>query len=479
MLVQNSRENVDLSGIFSVSKGFLNGKVSEKENDSFGSMLKTLTSISQISSGNVKTRADELATATVAENGNSQSKVGTVYEKTAEGNQDVRAEEKAETNESAKTEEPKDTEKASEDSEETKAVKTEENEKTDESAVEALSCLFVQITTVVTETLDITADELKSALDAMGIELRDLQDFGNLKELFSFVKCDGDVTKLLTDNNLLSELNALSDKLSEAFSELAPDQLEMMDFEDIQKFVLDKLGVNKEENVEETVKNVSEENETEIHVAEATSGDEKTVTIEFKKESGAGTHTGTKQERKSAAGDNESLKESFIGNLVKANDNMGIKFDAQVVPVHDVREIANQILTQIKVNLKPEMKMLEMQLTPESLGKVKVQLSEANGVLTAKFTTESDIAKEAIESNLIHFKETLTEQGLKVDSVEVTVGNFSFDKNDSGNNSEAREGKSHKKGFVISEDTTEIKDIPDLLAQSYIEDGTSTVSYRA
>lgn len=167
-----------------------------------------------------------------------------------------------------------------------------------------------------------------------------------------------------------------------------------------------------------------------------------------------------------------------MNGMIKAHDTFTARIESLVTPVHDVREIANQILTQVKVNLKPDMQSLEMQLTPEHLGKVKVQLQEANGVLTAKFTTETDVAREAIESNLIHFKETLAEQGIKVDSVEVAVGNFSFDRNDSGNNSEGQEEKHGRKSFSM-EEIQETNDSPDLLAQSYFEAGTSTVSYTA
>lgn len=66
-----------------------------------------------------------------------------------------------------------------------------------------------------------------------------------------------------------------------------------------------------------------------------------------------------------------------------------------------------------------------IKLKPEHLGKVSLQISMENGVLTAKFMAESRMVKEVIEANINNLKQNLTNQGIKVDQVSVQVGSDS------------------------------------------------------
>jgi flagellar hook-length control protein FliK len=73
-----------------------------------------------------------------------------------------------------------------------------------------------------------------------------------------------------------------------------------------------------------------------------------------------------------------------------------------------MKEIVNQIVDKIKVVIKPEATSMEIQLNPENLGKVNLSVISKNGQLTAHFTTESQAAKEALESQMQTLKETLS-----------------------------------------------------------------------
>ena len=81
-------------------------------------------------------------------------------------------------------------------------------------------------------------------------------------------------------------------------------------------------------------------------------------------------------------------------------------------------------------------------------------------------------------SNLVQFKEMLTEQGLKVDSIEVAVGNFEFNKN--GQAETGQEEQKRGKRKFQTEDTVATGRIEeDQLAQHFMEGGESTVNYMA
>ena len=76
-----------------------------------------------------------------------------------------------------------------------------------------------------------------------------------------------------------------------------------------------------------------------------------------------------------------------------------------------------------------------MSLHPASLGNVAVNLVSRNGVLTAEFTTQTDAARAALESQLAVLKENLEQQGVKIEAVEVTVSSHAFEENlEQGNN---------------------------------------------
>ena len=92
------------------------------------------------------------------------------------------------------------------------------------------------------------------------------------------------------------------------------------------------------------------------------------------------------------------------------------------------QEILRQITDYIKLHVNAESTEMELQLHPASLGNIKVQLVSTGGVLSAIFTTENESVKAALEAQLIQLKESFTQQGLKVESVEVNVSAQGFER---------------------------------------------------
>lgn len=96
---------------------------------------------------------------------------------------------------------------------------------------------------------------------------------------------------------------------------------------------------------------------------------------------------------------------------------------AEAVPfaMQQTREIMNQILDYMRIQIKPEMTQLEMQLHPESLGNVNVHIASKEGVITAQFTAQNETVRAALESQIVQLRETFAEQGVKVEAIEVSV----------------------------------------------------------
>ena len=190
------------------------------------------------------------------------------------------------------------------------------------------------------------------------------------------------------------------------------------------------------------------------------------------------TETSSKHQETDNSTNVEQFTNQFVQNLQQTAEKIG-EVNGQKDMVQMIREIAEQILEKVKVSVTAETTSLEIVLTPEELGKVNLTITaEQDGSMTARFVTENELSKEAIESNLVQFKEMLQEQGLKVDTIEVTVGNFEFDKNNQAGESSQEEKKNGNRNFRTDEELGQV-DETDQLAQHFMEGGESTVNYMA
>lgn len=69
----------------------------------------------------------------------------------------------------------------------------------------------------------------------------------------------------------------------------------------------------------------------------------------------------------------------------------------------------------------PEGGSFRISLTPESLGKIDVQLDVIQDRMVARMMVESPIAKQVVEANLDNLKETLHQSGIKVENIAVNI----------------------------------------------------------
>ena len=92
----------------------------------------------------------------------------------------------------------------------------------------------------------------------------------------------------------------------------------------------------------------------------------------------------------------------------------------------DPRDIMNQIMDYMKIQIKPDMTNLEMQLHPASLGTVQVQLEASGDAITARFIAQNDAVRATLESQMLELKQQFQEQGVKVESIEVSVQTQTF-----------------------------------------------------
>jgi len=90
-------------------------------------------------------------------------------------------------------------------------------------------------------------------------------------------------------------------------------------------------------------------------------------------------------------------------------------------------ELAKQVTEQIKILNKPANNEINLQLEPEFLGKVKMNLKVDSGKVTARFMVDNILVKNHLEQNISQLKSTLINQGFNVDNLEVNAENSGYD----------------------------------------------------
>lgn len=323
-----------------------------------------------------------------------------------------------------------------------------------------LNQLTTEVKNIIMDNLEITEEQLEVIMSTLGLNYLQLLEPSNLAQVFMEANGLSDPTQMLTDQ-------LLSDQFSQLVEQIGQVDLEEMGLttEDI-ALHLENLNLNNAEDVpaEEAMvtTTVNDDSEEDVVDNQKTLNQKSTVEnqdikVEVQKhttDSDADTSSSNKQNQ-DASVEHANLNTIF-NNVTKVNTVES--FGNELVQIQQLRDIANQVVEQIKVIIKPDQTSMEMNLNPESLGKVNLVVAEKNGLLTAQFTVQNEIAKEALESQMQTLKDNFTNQGLKVDAVEVLVSNTPFSQDNMSEGSKEQQKSSGKKKNINLADLDLLED---------------------
>ena len=103
----------------------------------------------------------------------------------------------------------------------------------------------------------------------------------------------------------------------------------------------------------------------------------------------------------------------------------------------------DQIVQKAAIHLKNGQHEARIDLKPEYLGHIRMQVTSENHQVTVKIMAEHGFVKDMIENNAHQLKADLQQQGLHIDKLEVTV---SRDSDDSGSPKERLPGMRARQG---------------------------------
>ena len=284
------------------------------------------------------------------------------------------------------------------------------------------------------DSMQIDEEELLQLLEQFGTNIQGLLQPQLLQQLVVAVECKGDPMGLLTSEQAMNDLQMLLAKAEE----IRQDLLNIPEVPQIQAELADGemdfaqvLAGNISQDMEGV--EAAEEDGGDMAVLAGSQPEDTGFTFEAVKKSGdmaqvGEDHADNKSSGSSAKTENGSMAEQFLNLVTDAAATDEVEF-SQLSKSEQVRAVAEQILEKVRVVLSDTQTSMEISLTPESLGRVTLNLVSKHGELTAHFTAQNEIAKEAIESQMVVLRENLESQGLKVEAIEVTVSNFDFTQN--------------------------------------------------
>lgn len=339
---------------------------------------------------------------------------------------DIKSEDKVE----SKVEETK-----SNSAEEDKAEKTEETKAEDktveedaakieempEENIQAITQMLEQIMQAIAQILETPVENVEEAIANLGLELGDVADVTNIPDIVVELTDAESTMDIMTDEKLYETVKEITDVVKETTVEVAKElEVEPQELPEIaQKVVQDVVKPQEVEKpqievvVSETKPETTEENTLQQQV----------LTVDTK---GQKSEADSEEEGKQ----NPENQINFTTNVAEtAKEAPVAEVESPVASYTTAKDIINQVTDSIKTEIKADMNELEINLHPASLGNVKVQIINRDGVISANFTAQNDVVKEALESQLIDLKESMNEHGIKVEAIEVTVESHAFDEN--------------------------------------------------
>lgn len=351
-----------------------------------------------------------------------------------------------------------------------------------------------EITNEVRDILGVNDETLANAMTALGFSTLDLLDTSNLAKLVLTINGSSEFTDLLTDENMMNQLNSLIDVVEninweeltgmskEDFATVLANSTQQGDIEHenlmttvsdgetfsvIQEDASDRqvnVQTDVSDNITDVSDNITDAKQDVTVVVEKNQSEAEQGSAQTDSDAGKNMSEeiaeSTLSDDDAVSSRQTNVQNNFIQNMEQAAVNVEQTQSARpdTVRMQQMVDIVNQVVEKIKVSLGTESTSMEMQLNPEHLGKVLLNVSSKNGMMTAVFSVQSEEAKAALESQMFTLRENLELRELKVDAVEVNVSDFDFSRSDQamdGGQSKADDGNGKQMKFDFGDDSSD------------------------
>ncbi len=297
----------------------------------------------------------------------------------------------------------------------------------------------------IAEMADVSEEEIIAVMQMIGLTPADLLNPENVIQVVNELSESENGVDLIVDSELyeslkdvLTEVEDMKQDLSteydipkedlESIITAVKDDAKDSDDAKVPKFeeVLKEVPVTEEKQVKVEIKD-----ETKIPEREVKAPESEAQITEVKEPEQESSHSSEHKEGHSDLFKNEQTVNPFnqlVQNIVEAAAPETAPIDSYTDRAQ-MENIIRQITEKITISASEHETSMELQLHPASLGNVNILLTSSKDGITAKFTAQNEIVKEAVESQMTALMQKFDEQGVKVTSVEVTIASHAFEQN--------------------------------------------------
>lgn len=339
------------------------------------------------------------------------------------------------------------------------SIKTASKNSPTESEVKKITDdISSQIVEKVTDDLDISEDELNNAMQLLGLTAMDLLNPANLSALYCEVTgnasdpqalvLNADFTALFNDvSQVASENDAQLDLLSQL---TASDDGEILDADIVSS--ADTTEKTVDSSYDDTAASGQNINDTADEAVKVYDGGTQDSSYQNSDEGTSSGETGNgiisdeKTQSKSLADssfddsgervlhhdDDAHSDNSVLHASVSEQLNTDTSFEMSQSQSRlrvDTTDIIRQIVDSMSISNTTEESAINLQLTPESLGRMYINVSQKNSEISARIAVSNEAVKEALQTQMVNLKEALNNSGIRVNEVEITVASHEFERN--------------------------------------------------
>lgn len=338
------------------------------------------------------------------------------------------------------------------------SIKTASKNSPTESEVKKITDdISSQIVEKVTDDLDISEDELNNAMQLLGLTAMDLLNPANLSALYCEVTgnasdpqalvLNADFTALFNDvSQVASENDAQLDLLSQL---TASDDGEILDADIVSS--ADTTEKTVDSSYDDTAASGQNINDTADEAVKVYDGGTQDSSYQNSDEGTSSGETGNgitsdenaektqvdssfddSGERVLHHDDDAHSDNSVLHASVSEQLNTDTSFEMSQSQSRlrvDTTDIIRQIVDSMSISNTTEESAINLKLTPESLGRMYINVSQKNSEISARIAVSNEAVKEALQTQMVNLKEALNNSGIRVNEVEITVASHEFERN--------------------------------------------------
>lgn len=142
-----------------------------------------------------------------------------------------------------------------------------------------------------------------------------------------------------------------------------------------------------------------------------------------------------------------------------------------------IEELGEVLQSSLRLNGNKEGMQIRVNIFPEHLGNLDIRITETNGKIAALILTSNLIAKEALDLQVNQMRNTLIQQGVTIDKIEIAHDNMQQSFGQQNAHPEQRSSQQHQKHGTATKNRYQGIEDEATVVRTHLVDGLMKVDY--